>query len=585
MFSRRPSLLWCVAILSASALVGSPMTSQEPDGGLQRRLQSDAGLYYLSVGRRIKVEGTEFIDDQLVAKEIELIEGGRGYEIEGQISRIDEAHRSFVVGPFSVRVVHGTRLSNNSRETITFSELFEGLRVKVKSDSIQDQELKAGIVRAYPGSTDKDLEIEGPIESLDREGSAFSLLSTEAQVTPKTRFTNLTFVPEATDLPGSRPIRRDDDEPDKGPIRIGNVYLGGRVGTSYAAEHNFNLNDDELDLGRRLTPQATLEISMPVGESSELYSKLRIFHSINLTDNPADDRSANFDVREAFFYWGDFLHPSLGLQIGRQRFRDRREWVYDDQLDAIRLHYTHNRLRAEIAGAKGLFGPTRSRSDQYYFIGTLEYVFPRNRYLKGYFIKRNDLTSRDEDPIWLGLSSRGRMTRNMRYWAELARMMGRRRDRLLRGWGYDLGASYSFDWRWKPTFALSYAFASGDNDFDDGIDGNFRQTRLNDNTYRIVGLKRYHYYGVLMEPELFNLRVGTFDFGIRPSKSWSVNFAYHNYRQTVPSRELGDSDLDIRPTGLDPRLGEGLDVIFGYRTGQPGRMAGRNSDVGSRRFH
>ena len=202
------------------------MTSQEPDGGLQRRLQSDAGLYYLSVGRRIKVEGTEFIDDQLVAKEIELIEGGRGYEIEGQISRIDEAHRSFVVGPFSVRVVHGTRLSNNSRETITFSELFEGLRVKVKSDSIQDQELKAGIVRAYPGSTDKDLEIEGPIESLDREGSAFSLLSTEAQVTPKTRFTNLTFVPEATDLAESRPIRRDDDEPDKGPIRIGNVYLG-----------------------------------------------------------------------------------------------------------------------------------------------------------------------------------------------------------------------------------------------------------------------------------------------------------------------------------------------------------------------
>jgi alginate production protein len=180
-------------------------------------------------------------------------------------------------------------------------------------------------------------------------------------------------------------------------------------------------------------------------------------------------------------------------------------------------------------------------------------------------MKRNDLTSRDEDPIWFGLSSRGRVTSNLNYWTELAGMRGRRGQHLLRGYGYDVGGSYLISLPLQPTLSLGYAFGSGDNNLADGVDGNFRQTRLNDNSYRHNGLKRYRYYGVLLEPELSNLKITTADLGLNPSEQWSVNFSYHLYRQAVAYKKLGDAQIGMEPRGRDPRLGKELDVVLALR--------------------
>ena len=173
-------------------------------------------------------------------------------------------------------------------------------------------------------------------------------------------------------------------------------------------------------------------------------------------------------------------------------------------------------------------------------------------------MKRNDTTRRDEDPIWFGMSSRGRITRRLSYWGELARMMGRRGNRLLRGHAFDVGGSYRFPrLPLNQTLSLGYAYGSGDKDFSDSIDGNFTQTSLQDNSYR--------YYGVLLEPELRNMKIQTLDYGIRPSRTWSLNFAYHAYRQVVAAKKIGDTELDMRPRGRDPRLGTEFDVILGIR--------------------
>ena len=97
------------------------------------------------------------------------------------------------------------------------------------------------------------------------------------------------------------------------------------------------------------------------------------------------------------------------------------------------------------------------------------------------------------------------------------------------------------------------------------MDGNFRQTRLNDNSYRVGGLKRYRYYGVAIEPELNNMKIRTLDFGVRPSNLWSLNFVLHDYRQVKPFKKIGDIELDVRPSGKDPSLGKKMDVIFALR--------------------
>ena len=219
-----------------------------------------------------------------------------------------------------------------------------------------------------------------------------------------------------------------------------------------------------------------------------------------------------------------------------------------------------------MAVAKGVFGEGRSSKEQLYLIGYSQYRLPGKRYISGYFVKRNDVTPKDEDPIWFGLSSRGRITRRLQYWTELSRMMGHRGTNLLRGYAIDVGGSYRLPrLPLNSTLSLGYGYGSGDKNLSDGVDGNFRQTNLQDNSYRHNGLKRYRYYGVLLEPELRNLKVQTVDYGIRPSREWSFNFAYHSYRQVVASKKIGDTELTVRPRGRDPRLGKEFDVVVGIR--------------------
>ena len=360
-------------------------------------------------------------------------------------------------------------------------------------------------------------------------------------------------------------IRRDDDEPVIAPLRVGRVYFGGRIGYRFEVNRDRDLDERRPDDVNRLVMEAQVEVSAPLSESVEAYGRFNLRHNESLGINPMSVADTRAEVREAYLLVTNFMHRRLALQVGRQRFRDRREWLYDDRLDAVRLHYARDGWVSEVAVARTLFGGKGSRSDQLYLIARTEVQLPNRNYVAGYWVKRNDTTDRDEDPVWIGLSARGRVYGGLRYWSELALARGRRKDRSLRGWGADVGSSYEFPGPWQPTLALSYAYGSGDDDVGDKVDGKFRQTRLNDNSARIGGLKRHHYYGVAIEPELSNLKIASADFGVRRSDAWSLNLAFHDYRQAVASKRVGDVEIDIEPNGHNPRYGRAFDLVFALR--------------------
>ena len=520
----------------------------------------------LAVGQRIKVEGRKFEGRKLLADKIEVVDWDDDLEIEGIISSLDRSESRLQIANEFVSVPDSVTIVDSRREALQWEDLAEGMRVKVKIKRAKDGGLVAKSIRYYPGATDRDLEIEAPIESIDAARSELSLLGIPVKISSDTRYIDPFSDSTSNQILGdrSRGIRRDDDEPDRPPLQFWKIYLGGRVGLAHRTTDNLDLLDRRDDLNETLIPEGRLELSLPVGEHSEVYSRLSFSRPV--TQREGFPNEFRFRVKELFFLWGHFLHRSLALQIGRQRFRDRREWTYDDQLDSLRLHLKTGRLRWELAAAKAVFRPTGSRSDQLYFMGSVHYPLARDRYLRAYFIKRNDLTPRDEDPVWFGISSRGRLGhKRVLYWGELSRMMGRRRQDLLRGYAFDVGGSYRFELPWRPTISGSYAYASGGENKQDRVDHNFRQTRLQDNTDRLGGIKRYNYYGLLIDPELFNLRIPTVDLGLRPSRRWSVNLVYHNYRQVAASRDVGDMNLIRPPNGRDPRLGHELDAVLAFR--------------------
>ena len=544
---------------------GARSVEKTEQGATPPASESPANMGYLAVGTRIKVEGRKFEGSTLLARKIELVEEDDEAEIEGIIVSVDPIQSLLQISSRFVTVDDSTRIVNTSRQPLELEDLTEGMRVKIKVEVEKDQSLVAKSIRYYPGATDTDLEIEAPIEKIDAARSELTVLSMQVKISPDTQYLDPFSGSNPTQFLASqsRGIRRDDDEPDRPPIRIWRLNVGGRGSLAYRATENLDLLDRHEDRDERLLPRGRLELSLPVGEHSELYSKLNFSNPIELGENTSG--KFIFQVRELFFYWGNFFHRSVGLQIGRQRFRDRREWTYDDQLDSLRLHLKTKKLKWEFAAAKSVFRPTNSRADQLHFIGSVRYLLARKSCLRGYFIKRNDLTPRDEDPVWFGVSSRGLINARTLYWAEASRMMGRHRRDLLRGYAFDVGGSYRFPLPWRPTLSGSYAYSSGGEDKKNGIDRNFRQTRLQDNTDRLGGIRRYNYYGLLVDPELFNLKIPTVDLGLRPSRSLSVNFIYHSYRQAVASRDIGDMNLTRSPNGRDPRLGQEIDTVIAFR--------------------
>jgi alginate production protein len=140
---------------------------------------------------------------------------------------------------------------------------------------------------------------------------------------------------------------------------------------------------------------------------------------------------------------------------------------------------------------------------------------------------------------------------------------GRDGSRRLRGWGFDLGATYEFQAGPKPALTLGVAFGSGERDPEGGLDRSFRQTGLQANEGDFGGSTTFKYYGEVLDPELSNLAILTAGLGIRPRDWFSVDLVYHYYLQAVASPTLRDAGITAEPSGRSRRLGSELDLIVG----------------------
>jgi hypothetical protein len=525
----------------------------------------------LTPGVRVNVEGRIQPDGRLYAKEIQIVGPDRSFEIAGPVRNLNKQGRTFSLLDREILITKETAFENVERKPLRFEDLMEGGHVKVKARTLEEDRIQARSIRIYDGPRGASFEFEAPVTTLDPETGVIQILGFDVRTDRRTLMpgNETASYLDFEDLGRARGIRRDDDAQQRAPIRIGRAYLGGQVTYDHETSRDLEVDEDERDRKDRMRPSIQTELSVPLGEFGEFYTRVNLNRRMEFANMNRDPDQTEFLVQEMFLYVGNFLHPSLGLQVGRQRFRDKREWLIDDQLDAVRLHVFRPNFRLEFAAAKTFINPNTTRGDQYHYLASMQARLPGKRYFGSYIFKRNDVSPRDEDPIWIGLNSRGDLARglvrDLEYWTEFSFMRGREKSNLLRGHAFDAGLLYRLALPLEPTISAGYAYGTGDSDLSDGIDGNFRQTQLQDNSHRFNGIRRYRYYGVLMEPELNNIKIATADVGIRRGNDWSLNVTFHHYRQVVPFRGLGDGQLEGRPSGRDPRLGKEIDFVFAFR--------------------
>jgi alginate production protein len=363
----------------------------------------------------------------------------------------------------------------------------------------------------------------------------------------------------------------DPDAPPETRYRIAPfLTFGADLELSYEYQKNLALDDrpdndaalftPELSLALSFDPDPRFQAFLSVAVSREFVWKIEADQS-----KPSEDVALS--VQEAYF-WIRSILGGLSLKLGRQRFEDERQWLYDEELDGVMVRYERAALAVELSASRNglvrknaLSGHTPERINNYMLIGS--YRPHEDLTFEAYAIARDDRDADRLRPIFAGLRSWGEPIADLDYWLELGYVGGRDGSNQLRGWGVDLGATYEFQMGPKPALTLGFAFGTGDQNPDDGTDRTFRQTGLQDNEWDFGGATDFKYYGEVLDPELSNIAILTAGVGIRPSDKVSLDLVYHYYLQHRATTTLRNAGIDATPSGRSRRLGSELDLVLG----------------------
>lgn len=362
-------------------------------------------------------------------------------------------------------------------------------------------------------------------------------------------------------LAGLQSSRDDDDFVGEGIAITDALHLGIQFEIRSSRENNFDLDlddpEDRDDHEGGLRARFVWEPFDTLGVVAEVRSRVQYRDD----DEDGITRDQRTRLGESFIHFGGPL--GLHRQIGRQDFDERREWLYDQNLDAVRLFGSWSPVRLELSVSTSLSDAgERDRASTNY----IAYLSNQNsrRHLAGYAIYRDIGSEFKETPSHLGVRLNGSWLPRNRLWLELAHLGGQRAGVKLDAWGFDLGTTWSNAAK-THSLTVGYAFGSGDDDVDDGVSHTFRQTGLQDNNNKFGGVTSFRYYGELVDPELANLQILTLGWGAQPARRLSIDLVWHHYRQHHPTRRLVDVELDRRPDGIHRELGWEIDAIVGWR--------------------
>jgi len=339
------------------------------------------------------------------------------------------------------------------------------------------------------------------------------------------------------------------------------LRFGGQLELSSVREDEYDL--DRADDEDRLDTEAVARLRLAWKLRSDLFARSEGRFRQQWRDDQEDGASTDFEARlgETWLYWRDALGDGTDLQLGRQDFDDPREWIYDQDLDGVRLVHTNRWLRADLAATTTL-GAGDPRDERAFNLSGYVSTLDEDEHLAAWFVHRDFDRSADGRLTHVGVRAIGEWLQPFDVWAEFAGVVGEEAGRDVAGWAHDLGFTLRGD-DWPIAFSAGWAFGSGDDGT--GDDGAYRQTGLQDNNGKLGTATSLRYYGELLQPELSNLRIATAAVSWWIGERTTLALLAHDYRQAEAANFLRDVEIDPDPTGLDAHLGNEIDLVFGSR--------------------
>lgn len=521
----------------------------------------------LRVGHWVRAKGGHDAQGLFIAEEIELRAPEDEESMLGSASEVDAASGRFVI--------LGQRMHVSARtewDGVDWSTL-EGARVEVEGHWRGPLKFSARSIEARRPGRDR---LEGRIDAIERisDGELLvSILGQRLRTTPRTVLVHEAPVsgyafapPRPQDATGRM---RDDDDELPGTLSLGeDIHVGGQLQWDLERRSNFDLDDakraDREDTGLSLRSELVWE---PDDDFTALLG-LRAQLDVKDEQGAATTRDDKLTLTEAWGWWRSPFGGGVDIQVGRQDFDEPREWIYDENLDAVRVHAKLPGSTLELSASTVLDdGSTRDEES----VNLIAYFSndDAKRHLAAWVVDRRDGTGVSDKPIHFGVRALGDWLPDQDLWVEAAALRGYDDTQDLRGWGIDVGTTWSPPALDPAYLIVGWARGSGDDSPGDGVDESFRQTGFQDNNGKFGGVTSYRYYGELFDPELSNLDIATLGIGTRLGDRSSIDLVWHSYAQVEAATKLLDTGLKAKPDGVHRDLGDEIDLVFGTRRYEP----------------
>ncbi len=361
----------------------------------------------------------------------------------------------------------------------------------------------------------------------------------------------------------------DPDDPPEANIRLAPYLMfGAQLEFEYKLIRNPDLDGSQDDDHSTIEPALVVALSFDPSKYVQIYADMKLAGEFEYRDGDTQKDRITLEFEQAYILFKELWDDRLAFQIGRQRFEDERQWLYDAELDGGRVFLQFSDLLAEFSVTRGgivdrdlLNRDAGDKTNNYLTYWT--YMISEDTNVAAYFLFRDNTKDKDDSPVFLGIHSDGELADSLDYWLELAYVIGTERGDNIGGVGLDLGFTYAFDVEPEPSLTIGYAFG----------EKNFRQTGLQGNEGDFNGVADFLYYGEVLEPELSNLSIFTAGAGLNPTEESSIDVVYHYYLQAEASDSLRDSELDAEPDGKNKSIGSEIDLILGYEGEENGFAA------------
>ncbi len=365
----------------------------------------------------------------------------------------------------------------------------------------------------------------------------------------------------------------DPNAPPRATIPIGpNLFVGGYTSLEGETNRHYDLSSTFSKADSTLTPIFAPAFSYEPNQYLQLYVNPLLEVPIAVEEIEDRSQTTELNMNLAFLTVKNVV-PGTRLQVGRQRFIDSRRWLFNENMDAIRLGYQYEQFSLELSVSqlnlvqRNLLRREAEEDEEGFvnYYAYADYKFGKKNHIGLFALYQDQQRLGTAQPITVGLQTSGRLFDNLKYWLQTAAVRGSDGGQRIRGEAIDVGLTQVFDRAWEPSFTIGYAYGTGDSNPNDNVDARFRQTGFQGNSDKLNGVARFKYYGEVLDPRLTNLMVFTGGVGIKPISKTSFDLVYHYYLQDHVSTRIRGSDLDTDPTGLSKHVGSEVDLVVGYQ--------------------